>query len=420
MRTLAFVHLAASLSIGAGLLTSCGGLRQAQDDTPSIGVPGAELQGRSLHGVAPQWQAQHLARAACPQVVGQPTCLVLQVVKNGISPACSPSKGCGFTATELAAAYGISKDLKKGSGTNVAVIEVGDYANASSDLAEYRSEYGLGTANLTRYNAAGQEYDYPETCQDYGWCLETALDIDMVSASCPKCGILLMEASSSVSSLEEAESSAVTLGATIVSNSWICYDSWDCGDSSFPKYFAAKGVAYLASTGDEVYGEPGGPAALASVIAVGGAQLAVIGSKYSETLWSDGGYGCATEVPKPSWQHDPDCKYRTVGDLSAEAGCEPGVAEYSSFYGGWTGVCGTSVGTPLTAGVIGLAGNASSWDANGGELFWTETNAQHKKYFMHPAGSVSSCGDYLCGDGRYENYFSGPGGWGSPKGIKGY
>jgi subtilase family serine protease len=91
---------------------------------------------------------------------------------------------------------------------------------------------------------------------------------------------------------------------------------------------------------------------------------------------------------------------------------------YSAIYGGWGDVCGTSVASPFTAGVIGLAGNATG--ENGGKNFWTLTRKQHKKYFNHPTGGgASSCG-YLCGGGRYKKYYSGPGGWGSPNGIRAY
>jgi subtilase family serine protease len=367
-------------------------------------------------GGLPQWMIEHQAVATCPQVAHKPTCLVLRIVKKGVPPPCSPSKGCGFTATQLEAAYGISKDLRKGSGTTVALIENGNYDNASSDLSVYRTEYGLGTVNLAVYNAHGQKYDYPQSCEDYGWCLETALDMDMVSASCPKCNIVVLEAADDISSLEEAESTAVTLGATIVSNSWICYGEWDCGDTNFPNYFDARGVAYLAASGDEGYGELGGPSVLDSVIAVGGTQLQADGSKYDNLIWKDTGYGCATGVSKPSWQHEPDCSYRIEDDVSAEAGCTPGVAEYTSYYGGWTGVCGTSVAAPFTAGVIALAGNASSWDANGGKRFWIETTREHEKYFGHP-----SCGSDSCGcEKQYKKYYCADGGWGTPNGIKGY
>jgi subtilase family serine protease len=401
------------------LLAGCGG-------SQPIGAPGAMPQSR-IRNVVPQWQAQRLAHAACPQVVGKPTCLVLVSNKNGISPfsGCNPSSSCGWTPSQLETRYKLTGSLGKGSGQKVAVIEAGDDPDAAGTFATYRTQYGLGTGTMVKYNQDGQESNYPPSCEDYGWCVETDLDIEMISAACPKCTVYLMEAGSSISDFETAEAEAVTLGATILSNSWICYGSSDCGDSNFSNYFDTKGIAYLAASGDDAYDNIGAPSVLASVIAVGGTQLAVSGSKYSETIWNDAGAGCAdaaevgTAIPKPSWQKDPDCSSRSAADVSSEAGCSPGVAEYSELYGGWFGVCGTSVASPFTAGVIGLAGNAAK--QNGGENFWTFNSKQHKKYFHHPSsGSRGPCSNYLCGNGMYNKYYSGPGGWGTPNGIKGY
>jgi subtilase family serine protease len=347
---------------------------------------------------APQWQAKHLARAACPQVVNRPACMVL--ISSVIRPQCSPSSGCGWVPSELQTRYGLTPYLGQGSGTDVAVIEVGDDSSAASDLSTYRSQFGLGTANLVKYNQNGQEGNYPDSCADYGWCLETALDMEMVSTSCPQCTIFLMEADDSISGLETAETSAVTLGATIVSNSWGCPGDWDCGDSNFPKYFDAKHVTYLGSTGDYAYDEIGGPAVLATVVAVGGTQLEKSGSTYSETAWDDAAGGCETDVARPKWQHNPHCKFRSVGDVSAEAGCSPGVAEYASQYGGWVDVCGTSVASPLVAGIFALAGNAARQD--GGKTFWL---AKHRDDLY------DVCGKCLFSDYSYQ------GGWGSPNGI---
>ena len=414
-----FTHWALSVSVAAALLAGCA---QTQGTIPATGATGA-AQSHGLNGV-PEWQARHLARAACPQVTGKPTCFALQVLKNGITPLCSPSSSCGWTAAQIETAYGLTSSLGQGAGTNVAVIEEGDVASAASDLATYRSQYGLGTANLTKYNENGQQSNYPPSCTNYGWCLETDLDIDMVSATCPKCNIFLMEAKGNISDLETAEATAVSLGATILSNSWGCYGSYDCGDPNFANYFDTPNIAYMAATGDAGYGNIAAPSVLDSVIAVGGTQLALSGSKYSESIWYGGGGGCAdpahvggSGIPKPSWQHDPDCTYRTVADVSSEAGCSPGVAVYISSYGGWTPVCGTSVASPLDAGVVALAGNATQLVA--GKTFWSFKGGKHKKYFNHPSGT-GSCGNYVCGDGRYKKYYSGPGGWGSPNGIKGY
>jgi subtilase family serine protease len=396
------------------LLPACTGTQ------PPVEAPATQGVATSIHA-APQWQAKHLARAACPQVVGKPTCFALISNKNGLSPlsGCNPSSTCGFTAIQLEQAYNLTGSLGKGSGQIVAVIEAGDDPDAATTFAGYRSQYKLGTGTMVKYNEDGQQSNYPPSCEDYGWCVETDLDIEMVSAACPKCTVYLMEAKdgSTISDFEQAEKEAVKLGATILSNSWGCYGSNDCGDSNFQNYFNTPGIAYLAATGDEGYGQIGAPAVLASVIAVGGTQLALSGSKYSESIWDGAGGGCATGITKPSWQHDPDCSSRTVGDVSSEAGVSPGVAVYSALYGGWGEVGGTSVASPFSAGVIGLAGNATSQD--GGKNFWTLTKNQHKRYFHHPTGG-GGCSNYLCGAGRYKKYYSGPGGWGSPNGIRGY
>lgn len=393
------------ISAATIMLVACGGLQP-----PLVGG-----------GLSPQ--TRHLAASVCPQIVGRPSCLALRVIKQR---NCPPF--CGWTPSQLEEAYGLGAALGNGSGTNVALIEVGDLTNATSDLATYRSQYGLSPGNLTRYNEWGEQSHYPPSCQEYSWCLSSDTDIDMVSAACPKCNIFLVEADDGIRDFERAEVEAVKLGATIVSNSWNCPGSYDCGDRRFSKYFGAAGIVYLGASGIGYngYGNIGAPAVLANVIAVGGTQLALTGKKYSETLWPDSGAGCASPsevggsgVPKPSWQKDPKCKYRTVVDVSAEAGCAPGVDVYSGVYGGFFEACGTGASTAFTAGVIAIAGNADKLDA--GKTFWALNGKQHQEYFHQPSGTAGgNCHNYLCGEGRYDKQYSGPGGWGSPNGTNGY
>ena len=90
--------------------------------------------------------------------------------------------------------------------------------------------------------------------------------------------------------------------------------------------------------------------------------------------------------------------------MSSAAGCSPAVAEYSELYGGWFGVCGTSVASPFNAGIFALAGNATSQD--GGETFW-----KPKKHHKHLHD--------VCGSCLFSTY-SYPSGWGTPNGIKAY
>jgi subtilase family serine protease len=404
----------------------------------STNIPGSAGAAQN-HAPASHAPASHsvadLARVTCPQVAHEPSCLA--VVDTHAKPNCTGAS-CGFTPAQLETAYAITSDLGNGTGQKVAVVEAGDEPDAATALSTYRSTFGLSTATFYKFNQKGQQYDYPPSCEDYGWCVETDLDIEMISASCPNCTIYLMEAGGSISDFEQAESEAVTLGATIVSNSWSCPEDWDCEDTNFPNYFDTSGIAYLASTGDYDYNTIGGPSDLASVIGVGGTQLHKAASGYTQTVWNQGGgegasAGCASPgvvgspgVPKPSWQHDPDCTYRTDGDVSAQAGLSPGVAEYIGIYAEWIDVGGTSVASPFTAGVIGLAGNATTL-GSGGDHFWSMTKKQHKNDFLLVlSGNDGSCGDeYLCTaglkkkHGGYDTY-SGPGGWGSPKGITAY
>jgi subtilase family serine protease len=387
-------------------------------------------QSSSVSRHIPEWQAKHLARAACPQVVGKPTCLAL--IEQRVRPAsCSPSS-CGFVPADLQTRYDLPSSTK-GSGQTVAIVDAFDEPDASSDLATYRTQFGLGTANFTKYNEDGKKSNYPESCADVsggGWCVEEDLDIEMVSAICPNCTIYLVEGDGSTTGFEKAEASAVSLGATIVSNSWICYGSPDCGDPYFSTYFDTPGVAYLAGSGDAGYDNIGAPSALASVVAVGGTQIHKSGSPptYTETIWDGAGAGCASSsiigspgIPKPSWQHDSDCTYRTDADVSAQAGVSPGVAEYDSNEGGWFGVGGTSVAGPITAGVFALAGNATS--QNAAEYFWTKADHQRLNDLHRiKSGNDGSCdNEYLCqaGTKQYHNY-SGPGGWGTPEGVRAY
>ncbi|MGB6601543.1 MAG: hypothetical protein WBE77_10730, partial [Candidatus Cybelea sp.] len=80
---------------------------------------------------------------------------------------------------------------------------------------------------------------------------------------------------------------------------------------------------------------------------------------------------------------------------------------------------------PLTAGIVGLVGNASKL-STGGETFWDLSRRKHRRQLHQiTSGSDGVCGDYLCEaglskqNGGYKKY-SGPTGWGTPDGIKAY
>ncbi|MBV8530854.1 MAG: peptidase S8 [Candidatus Eremiobacteraeota bacterium] len=369
-------------------------------------MPGAPGQSSAQANHVPQWEATHAARRACGEAVrpGYARCDALIINDRAIRPDVA-----GWGPIDFQTRYNLPSGTN-GAGQIVAIVDAYDNPNAASDLSTYRTNFGLGTANFTKYNQNGQTSGYPSG--DRNWGLEEDLDIQMVSAVCPKCTIYLIEANGAdQSDLQTAEKTAVTLGAHIVSNSWGCFGSNNCVDSSD---FDTPGVVYLASAGDSGYGTQG-PAALASVVSVGGTVMSKSGSTYSETTWNGTGAGCATGITKPSWQHDSGCTYRTMNDIAAVAWQ---AAEYDSYgYGGWITVGGTSVASPMMGGVFGLAGNASSLDA--GKKFWTLKKRKRKKE-LHDitTGSDGSCGgSYLCTAGVG---YDGPTGWGTPNGIKAF
>jgi subtilase family serine protease len=319
-----------------------------------------------------------------------------------IDPAIS-----GITQPELLAAYGLKPT--GGKGTIIALVDAFDNPNAASDLAAYRSYFGIPKANFKKYNQTGQQSNYPSPNADWGG--EEDLDIEMVSVSCPNCTIYLVEATTNNSNdLSAAEVEAAKLGATVISNSF-------SGSGSTASAFGQKGISYFASAGDAGYGI-GYPASYANVVSVGGTVL-LSGAKgkrgYTEIIWPDSGAGCSHEA-KPSWQKDKGCSNRTANDISAVAA---NVAMYDTYpSGGWGTVAGTSISSPLTAGIMAEAGKAKI--QNGGEVFWGK--AAQKNLYPVTQGTDGSCGgSYLCtaGTKQFGNY-SGPGGWGTPHGDKAF
>jgi Subtilase family len=355
----------------------------------------------------PQWQAQNLAHRACPDVPpGQVQCDALILNNN------PQDKERGWGAHDIEAAYNLPSS-SKGSGEIVAIVDAYDNPNVASDLAVYRRHYGLPKAKFYKYNEDGQQSHYPKSKASWGF--EIDLDVEMVSAACPKCTIYLIEANGFFNStdIDKAETEAVALGAHIVNN------SFECSAHCFrPKAFGAPGVTYVASAGDSAY-FAAEPSRFGSVVSVGGTLLSRRGSIYSEVVWPDTGGGCATDVSKPSWQHDPGCSGRTANDVAAVAWA---AAVYNSYgYSGWLTAGGTSIAAPIVAGAFALAGNAAKQD--GGKTFWTLTQKKRLEDLHVISSGTDGCprrlrGSYLCVAGTDEfGTYSGPTGWGTPNGV---
>ena len=336
------------------------------------------------------------------------------------APTATTTLPAGYGPADLQSAYNLP--TTGGSGQTVAVVDAGDDPLAEADLAVYRTTYGLPpctTANgcFTKANQSGHSSPLPA---DAGWAGEISLDLDLVSAACPGCRILLLEADADdLADLASSVSTAVALGATVVSNSYGSQES----SAMLPLQadYVHPGVAIVAASGDGGYGIPVYPALFPTVIAVGGTTLVRAPGTargWSETAWSGSGSGCSAWITKPAWQTDAYCPGRMVADISADADAHTvGIATYNSYNGtGWSLDGGTSAASPFVAGVIALAGNPGQYpDAS---RIYSHTADLNDVAGGSNSSLETSCGgDYLC---TAVSGYDGPTGNGSPNGLSAF
>jgi subtilase family serine protease len=381
------------LSLGA-LLTAAG-LAQGQPSASGAATP--------------RQPVKHAAVCPGPAAAGTARCHGHVVVDSSGQPLAT-SGPAGYSPSDLRSAYKVTGTGT--SSTRVAIVDAYGYPNAESDLAVYRSQFGLPpctTSNgcFKKVNQGGIQGSYPRT--NTGWSQESALDLDMVSAMCPGCSILLVEAnSSSYSDLALAVNTAAAMGAHVISNS---YGGGEAGSSTYEPYYNYAGIAVTVSSGDSGYGVQF-PASSPHVTAVGGTTLqrSSTARGWSEAAWSGAGSGCSGVYPKPSWQTDAGCSRRTVADVSAVADPNTGVAVYGPATrnrSAWLVFGGTSVGAPLIGGVYGVNGGSVTYGSNP----YHNTSA----LFDVTSGSNGSCGgSYLC---TAVSGYDGPTGLGTPNGA---
>ena len=330
---------------------------------------------------------------------------------NPMNGKLNPDAGTpsGYGPSDLQAAYNIPAG---GSTTTIAIVDAYGYTNAESDLATYRAQYGLPPC--TSANGCFRKVDqnggthYPR--MDTGWAQESALDLDMASAMCPNCKLVLVEATSATyGNLATAVRTAAGLaGVTVISNS---YGGSETGSSSYESAYNQPGKAVTVSTGDSGYGVQF-PASSPNVIAVGGTHLVRASNSrgWSETAWSSGGSGCSGIYAKPSFQTDPLCTNRMEADVSAVGDPNTGVAVYGPVNrsaSGWMVFGGTSVSAPLIGGIYGNTGHTPTGAAG--------IYANRSQLNDVTSGTNGSCGGtYFCTAG---SGYDGPTGLGTPNGT---
>jgi subtilase family serine protease len=373
----------------------------------------------------------HLLLPCGLPVAGSLTCGARVNLDAAAAPAATTPNGYG--PADIRSAYALPATPNGGGAPTVAIVDAYDNPNLEADLAVYRSTYGLPPCTTANgcFTKVGQDGTSKLPAGDTGWGVEEALDVDMVSAACPACKILVVEANTNANDdLGAAVNSAAAKHPVAISNSYGGNED-NTVVAAASKYYDHPGIAVTASSGDSGYGAQF-PASAPFVTAVGGTTLNRDSSTsrgWSESAWGSvpnvvqqlliqlglysnpgAGSGCSAYLPKPTWQHDTGCGQRTVADVSAVADPATGVAVYDTYgQSGWLVVGGTSASSPIIAGAYALAGNTAA--AHGANQPYANPTALNDV----TAGANGACnGSYLC---TAKPGYDGPTGLGTPNGV---
>jgi uncharacterized membrane protein YgcG len=411
---------------------------------------------------AHRWQDRfgRVVQDVCPAGEGQARCFSHWIVQ----PYTSVAAGTGALGADgIAAAYGLTSTVPPSGGAIVATVLAYGNSSALADAQAYRTAYNLPTISacagtlptpgqsppcLAVINQSGAASPLPN--DDPGWATESSLDIEMISATCPDCSIVVVEANDpGTPNLNAAVNQAATIpGVVAINNSYGGPEG--AGDGANTAYTHA-GILVVASAGDQDYLEegynnppspisPSYPASDSHVLSVGGTILKQLqgGTRgFAEQVWNEGvvntamglqatgtGSGCSTQFAQPAWQSGitfGKCSMRADNDVAAagdfinQLGSSTGVAVYCNACGGSTGghflaLFGTSASGPMVAGMFARLRLATTIANDPG---WVYRNA--KSFYDVTVGSNDSaspdCGNILC---TADCGWDGPTGVGTP------
>jgi kumamolisin len=294
----------------------------------------------------------------------------------------------------------------KGGSRTIAIVDAYNAPNATTDLTTFSLQFGLPLPNTVNfqvvYAASNGSLSSTPPVYDAGWEVEISLDVQWVHAMAPNANIILVEA---VSNSDSDLLAAVTLANNLVGPTTGGEISMSWGGTEFSgeesedaTHFLTNGIVYFAATGDS----PGTewPSVSANVVAVGGTSVSRnpdTGDFIGEAAWGDGGGGPSELIGKPAYQDSvkklAGVTARGVPDIAAVANPRTGVWVYISNDDGWNIIGGTSVATPVVAGLVNSQGRFNS-----------SSKAELTQYYKTP----SQFNDILQGIcGFYTGYWAG-------------
>ncbi|HZE65838.1 MAG TPA: S8 family serine peptidase [Sporichthyaceae bacterium] len=382
-------------------------------------------------------------------------CLAQEVTTaSGSAQVLSTDSPTGWGADDLAAALHLPAPDALGSrkGT-VAVITGGAYPVLESDLAVYRAQYKLpectaasGCLKIADLNGGPPLAEDPANARyDQAGAAEAALDVDMVSAACPECRVIVVQVPSTdaapgppeqlrkaMADFTQAVDTAIRLGANAVSMSIGFPNDSSAEAQAIGERLHHPGVAVVTASGDSGF-QPTNtiswPADLPWVTVAGGVSITKQDSGFTQTAWRWSGSGCDTNQPgafgAPDSVSDLCGGHRAAADVSAvseNVASYRTYAPYSHQAPKWTAAAGTSLAAPYVAGLYARGGHTDRVDGPNTVYHapWGAfTNVTTGKNYDAANGQQACASDVqaLCVAGPGWN---GPTGVGTPNGLSGF
>ena len=448
-----------ALGIGAAMVTALAAFAPAAQAanppttaSPNVASVRAEVRAGNLlttHGV----------RKVC--VAANAHCLAQVVTAStGSTKPLSTTTPLGYGANDLETAYHLPAAASTGANGTIAIIDAGAYPNLESDLAVYRSQYGLPACTtasgcLKIMDLHGGPPLPPSTdilgqFEEEDVAVETSLDMDMASAACPGCKLVEIQIpvgdafvpddqpdlDGAMADFGTAVNQAATQGAGSVSMSYQYPSDTTVEFGQTGRDLFHPGMAVLASSGDGGFEgnlHTGWPQNLPWVTSVGGTSLFATntaGTAFSQTAWSGAGSGCETDLPAAIGQPPADAAFcgghRANSDVSAVADPATGVAVYDTYAPAtgqplnWIVVGGTSASSPFIAGLYARGGHVSQ--VIGPNTIYTARKGAFTDVKLGQNAPTNGCQSLgapvqLCQSG---SGWDGPTGVGSPNGLAGF
>jgi subtilase family serine protease len=356
----------------------------------------------------------------------------------GRAAAAPELPGGGLSPAQLRTAYDLGPLLRHGidgKGQTIVIVDSFGSPTITSDLAVFDKQFGLpAPPSLRVIQPAGQVPAYRPTATRTGEASETTLDVEAAHVIAPGASILLVE----TPTLEEEGRSGfpqiVTAEDYVIRHhlGGVISQSFGATEQTFrsksalrqlrgPYLLAARAaykVTVLAATGDTgaagmtynthgYFKTPavGWPASDPLVTAVGGTQLDLTRAgnrRRPDVAWNDSGGGRSAVFGRPSYQDGVAGivgQDRGMPDISMDASCASGMEIYGNdgnfpaHSSDWSMICGTSLATPLFAGIVALA------DQEAGHPLGLINPALYRMAAAHDRGIV----DILHGDNTFSS-----------------